>query len=252
MALSGSLDKALRLWDLGTGNCLRTFEGHSDYVSAVYISPNGTTGLSGSSDKTLRLWDLAPGNQLHSDAVQKIGTAGYQDFASSSIRMIRPESGDTLFRLTEYIITWDQINLDGNLRIELLEDEKVRNVIIDDVKVTDGKRGSYRWKIPLYDAKRRYRIRVSAKSNPLINDTTGYFTICSEKFVRQYIQFKEIICSGCEKFYAERACYYSYKPTNKAHCLHFTSLKQRSKQEMMDDDQWWYKISVVMSDIWDR
>jgi WD40 repeat protein len=55
---------ALRLWDLATGQCLRTFEGHSNGVNSVAISPDGCWGLSGSRDKTLRLWDLASGQCL--------------------------------------------------------------------------------------------------------------------------------------------------------------------------------------------
>jgi WD40 repeat protein len=36
LALSGSYDKTLKLWDVKTGNCLRTFEGHQEEVLTVY------------------------------------------------------------------------------------------------------------------------------------------------------------------------------------------------------------------------
>ena len=50
-----------RLWDLATGQLLRTFAGHSRSVKAVTFSPNGKSVLTGSRDGTARLWDLASG-----------------------------------------------------------------------------------------------------------------------------------------------------------------------------------------------
>jgi serine/threonine protein kinase len=40
---------------------VRNFEGHTDTVSSVRISPDGCWGLSGSEDNTLRLWELTTG-----------------------------------------------------------------------------------------------------------------------------------------------------------------------------------------------
>ena len=60
----GSWDKTLKLWDLASGKELRTFTGHSDWVTSVAIAPDGRTALSGSLDKTLKLWDLASGKEL--------------------------------------------------------------------------------------------------------------------------------------------------------------------------------------------
>jgi WD40 repeat protein/uncharacterized caspase-like protein len=73
-ALSGSVDKTLRLWDVATGQLLRTFEGHSDWINVVVFSPDGRRVLSGSRDKTLKLWDTATGHLLrtfegHSNSV---------------------------------------------------------------------------------------------------------------------------------------------------------------------------------------
>ncbi|MBI2438167.1 MAG: protein kinase [Lentisphaerae bacterium] len=62
--LSGSNDDTLRLWDVATGQCLRTFEGHTDWVESIAYSPDGRFVLSGSADDTLRLWDVAAGKCL--------------------------------------------------------------------------------------------------------------------------------------------------------------------------------------------
>lgn len=57
-ALSGSEDKTLRLWDVFSGRCVRTFEGHTKAVRSVCLRLDGRWALSGSEDKTLHLWEL--------------------------------------------------------------------------------------------------------------------------------------------------------------------------------------------------
>lgn len=60
-ALSGSDDMAARLWDVESGELLRTFDGHSGLVIAVAFSPDGQYVLSGSSDMTVQLWKVEDG-----------------------------------------------------------------------------------------------------------------------------------------------------------------------------------------------
>ena len=43
-----------RVWDLETGECRQTLEGHSSAVNSVGITPDGRTAISGSTDKTVR------------------------------------------------------------------------------------------------------------------------------------------------------------------------------------------------------
>ena len=43
-----------RVWDLESGECTKTLEGHTHWVSSVAISPDGKTVVSGSYDKTVR------------------------------------------------------------------------------------------------------------------------------------------------------------------------------------------------------
>jgi WD40 repeat protein len=61
LALSGSNDNTMKLWDVATGTLVRTFVGHSNWVHSVAFSPDGTRVLSGSRDKTVKLWDAATG-----------------------------------------------------------------------------------------------------------------------------------------------------------------------------------------------
>ncbi|RJP26021.1 MAG: tetratricopeptide repeat protein [Candidatus Abyssobacteria bacterium SURF_5] len=63
-AITGSSDKTLQLWDINSGKCLRTFEGHTGEVESVAISPDGRFALSGSSASAvpLQLWDIDRGD----------------------------------------------------------------------------------------------------------------------------------------------------------------------------------------------
>ena len=45
------------MWDLESGECTKTLEGHTDFVRSVAISPDGKTAVSGSDDNTVR-WDV--------------------------------------------------------------------------------------------------------------------------------------------------------------------------------------------------
>jgi WD40 repeat protein len=76
--LSAGFDKVLRLWDAETGRELRRFDGHSEAIAALAISPDGRLALSGGGasqtnppapwvsgkDLNLRLWDLTSGNKI--------------------------------------------------------------------------------------------------------------------------------------------------------------------------------------------
>ena len=51
----------MRLWDSATGASIATLEGHSNIVTSLSFSPDGSRLASGSHDETVRLWDGATG-----------------------------------------------------------------------------------------------------------------------------------------------------------------------------------------------
>ncbi len=63
--LAGGSWKIIRIWDLKTGDKLRTLDGHSDWVLSVAFSPNGKILASSSADRTLKLWNTTTGELLH-------------------------------------------------------------------------------------------------------------------------------------------------------------------------------------------
>ena len=62
--VSGSDDITIKIWDLKTGECLKTLEGHSNSVS-VTISPDGKYIVSGSYDETIKIWDIKTGENIY-------------------------------------------------------------------------------------------------------------------------------------------------------------------------------------------
>ena len=55
---SGSMDETVRLWDVETGACVKTLEGHRYAVWSVCCSPDGRQLASCSGDWTARVWLL--------------------------------------------------------------------------------------------------------------------------------------------------------------------------------------------------
>jgi hypothetical protein len=56
--LSGGTDGKLKLWQLASGRCVWTGEGHDGPIRTVDMSEDGRYAVSGSDDTTVRLWVL--------------------------------------------------------------------------------------------------------------------------------------------------------------------------------------------------
>lgn len=63
-ALSASDNCTAKLWDVQTGACLNTFQGHKYPVSCVTFTKDTKRALSASRDNTIKLWDLSTGDCL--------------------------------------------------------------------------------------------------------------------------------------------------------------------------------------------
>jgi WD40 repeat protein/serine/threonine protein kinase len=88
LALSGSVDRTVRLWDVASGREQRRFEGHSDEVAAVAFSHSGKKAVSGGGDRSIRLWDVNTAHELgcwwgHTDKVQSLALSWDDQFVVS-------------------------------------------------------------------------------------------------------------------------------------------------------------------------
>jgi WD40 repeat protein len=59
-------DRTVKVWELESGRLLRSLEGHTDWVRAVAVSPDGRFIVSGSDDRTVKVWELESGRLLRS------------------------------------------------------------------------------------------------------------------------------------------------------------------------------------------
>jgi WD40 repeat protein len=109
-AVSGSFDNTLRVWDLDTGQCLRTLHGHgTGRFVCVTITADGRRAVSGSSDYTLRVWDLGTGQclrtlhghdgKVESVAVTADGRRAVSGSLYSALRVWDLDTGQCLRRL---------------------------------------------------------------------------------------------------------------------------------------------------------
>lgn len=119
-ALSASSDHTLILWDIATGEPMRSLVGHADFVSSVAISPDGETALSGSCavevdnvcpNTELILWDVGTGEPLR----RLEGDAGWITSIAFS-----PDGQIALSSSTAGTILWDVATGE---RLHTFEDE---------------------------------------------------------------------------------------------------------------------------------
>lgn len=121
--VSGSLDKTIRMWRLNprggypsmggavapqhpkSGECVRTFEGHKDFVLSVALTPDGNWVMSGSKDRGVQFWDPNTGEaqlmlQGHKNSGKThIGTVAVMQASANCLLVISvaPSPQGTLF-----------------------------------------------------------------------------------------------------------------------------------------------------------
>ena len=107
--VSGSLDRTIKMWELGlpyrrdgvrNGKCIKTFEGHRDFVLSVALTPDANWVLSGSKDRGVQFWDPRTGTtqlmlQGHKNSVISVAPSPQGSFFATG-------SGDMKARIWSY------------------------------------------------------------------------------------------------------------------------------------------------------
>jgi WD40 repeat protein len=68
-------DDTARIWEVGSGRLLRTLRGHTQLVTSVVFSSDGSRVVTASDDGTARIWDAASGRILHTLGHPGLGQA---------------------------------------------------------------------------------------------------------------------------------------------------------------------------------
>lgn len=63
--VSGGWDKQIKVWNLTKCELQHNLIGHTGYINAVTVSPDGSLCASGGKDGTAMLWDLSEGKRLY-------------------------------------------------------------------------------------------------------------------------------------------------------------------------------------------
>ena len=77
---SGGADRLVKLWDAVSGDAIRTYRGHRDFVSAVAFSPDGAMLASASRDGHVKVWSTAS-RRLYRTLTRGAGQVGALAFS---------------------------------------------------------------------------------------------------------------------------------------------------------------------------
>ena len=104
-------NRLIILWNVDTGEQMRTLAGHEHQIDTVAYSPDGARIASGSFDRTVRIWNAKTGEQIHT-------LTGHTSVRVASVRY--SPDGKTIASAGNNILLW---NADTGAQIRMLTGE---------------------------------------------------------------------------------------------------------------------------------
>lgn len=161
LAVSGSDDYALCVWNLESGACIKVLNGHKDKITSVALSSDGRLAVSAGWDRTLRLWNLDSGeclrilevegyngviNSISMSADGRVAVSGLND---NTIRVWNLDYTESLRAQEDHAGTISGLSLsaDGRIALSTGKDNKLRIWDPENgecLKILDGHDGEIR------------------------------------------------------------------------------------------------------------
>ena len=120
-------DNTIKLWNVETGQEIRTLKGHDSLVNSVNFSPDGKTLVSGSDDKTIKLWNVETGQEIrtlkgHDNSVWSVnfspdGKTLVSGSADKTIKLWNGSNGWGLSALMGRSCAWVRAYLQNNINV---------------------------------------------------------------------------------------------------------------------------------------
>lgn len=104
---SGGIDNDIKVWDLRKNELLYVMKGHTDTVTGMTLSPDGSYLLTNAMDNTLRIWDVRP--YAPQDRCIKILTGHQHNFEKNLLRCAWSSDGNKVSAgsADRYVYIWD-------------------------------------------------------------------------------------------------------------------------------------------------
>ena len=108
---SGSKDKTIKIWDLATGNLIRSFDGDSSAIWSVAFNSDGTELVTGSSYWRIMLWNLKIGELIRtfehnstvwSVAISEDGKTLVSGSGDTTSKIWNVETGELVYNLPDH------------------------------------------------------------------------------------------------------------------------------------------------------
>lgn len=127
--ISCSEDETIKTWNAQTGECLKTFTGHTGWIMGIDLSRDGCLLVSASIDHTVKVWDAHSGDCLHTltghtDWLYGIAISADGNWVASGgndslLRLWNPRTGKCIYTLTGNVGRIQQVVFDPNCQYVL-------------------------------------------------------------------------------------------------------------------------------------
>ena len=114
-------DNTVKVWDVSTGACVATLEGHDDKVQSVAFSPTGDRLASGSLDGKVKVWDVSTWDCVATLVYQSVYSVAFDPsdgnrlavgYQSGIVKVWDVSTGDTDGN-SDTLVTLDTFSSDG-------------------------------------------------------------------------------------------------------------------------------------------